>query len=121
MFLQRSGVGQHGAAQIRRGRAGINGTMKSVLYQQRKIAAVIDVGVRQHHRGHVFAREREVPVALLGFLAVALILAAIQQIAIVADHQLMHGAGDHLGRAPECQFHPLKNTVWPSRIPVPLR
>ena len=39
------------------------------------------------------------------------ILAAIQQIAFVADRQLMHGAGYHLGRAPECQFHPLKNTL----------
>ncbi len=72
---------------------------------------MIDVRVRQHHRGNVFARERKVPVAIFGFLSAALILAAIQQITIVADHQLMHGAGNHLGRAPECQFHPLKNTL----------
>ena len=85
--------------------------MKSVLHQQRKIAAVIDVRVRQHHRGNVFAGERKVPVALFGFLSAALILAAIQQIALVVDRQLMHGAGDHLGRAPKGEFHPLKNTL----------
>jgi hypothetical protein len=66
---------------------------------------VIDVGVRKHHRRNVFAREREVPVALGGLVSAALILAAIQQIAIVADSQLMHRAGDHLGRAPEREFH----------------
>ena len=53
----------------------------------------------------------KIPVALLGFLSASLILAAIQQIAFVVDHQLMHGAGDHLGRAPECEFHPFKNTL----------
>ncbi len=84
--------------------------MKSVLHQQRKVAAVVDVRVRQHHRGNILARERKVPVALDGFLSVALIFAAIQQVAFVVDGQLMHGAGDDFGRAPECQFHPLKNT-----------
>ena len=109
LFLDGSGVGQHGPAQIGGAGAGIDGPVKSVLHQQRQVAAVIDVRMRQHHRGDVPAGKRKIPVALLGLLPASLILAAIQQIALAVHSQLMHGAGDGLGRAPECEFHPLKN------------
>ena len=110
-----SNMGRHRSAVAG---AGVNGPAKAVLHQQRKIAAVIDVRVREHHRGNVLARKREVAVALGGFLSAALVLAAIQQIAFVADSQLMHGAGDYLGRAPEGQFHPFKNTLGMTRSQV---
>ena len=86
VFLQRSRILQHGPAQVRRGGAGVDGPAKSVLHQQREIAAVIDMRVRQHHRGNIPAGKREVSVALGGFLSAALILAAIQQITFVAHH-----------------------------------
>ncbi len=88
MFLQRSRILQHGPAQVRRGGAGVDGPLESVFHQQREIAAVIDVRVRQHHRGNVVAGKRKISVALGGFLSAPLILAAIQQITFVADHSV---------------------------------
>ena len=65
---------------------------------------MIDVRMRQHHRGNVFARERKVPVALFGFFPASLIQAAIQQIIYAFDRELMHGAGDHCAAPQNVSF-----------------
>src|SRR5579864_6441688 len=104
-FLDGRGVGQHRMAQIGGPWAGVDGPPESVLHQQRKIAAVIDVRVREHHRRDILAGKRKAPVPLFGFFTPSLILAAIQQVAFVLDRQLMHRPGDGLRRAPEGYFH----------------
>ena len=48
-FLQVAGIWQQNAAQINRGRSGINRSAKSILHQSRNPAAMVQVGVRQNH------------------------------------------------------------------------
>src|ERR1700687_1903492 len=54
-FLKRGRVHEHGAAEVGCARTGVDGPMKSVFHQQRKIATVIDVSVGEHDCRDVLA------------------------------------------------------------------
>ena len=71
---------------------------------------MVDVGVRKHDGGYIAAVKREIPVALGCFLTAALKLAAVEQVVVVSDGELVHGTGHGLSRAPKCKLHPLKDT-----------
>ena len=79
--------------------------MKAAAHQSRQVAAVVYVGMREQHRGNVFAGKWETPVALLGFLSPALKQSAIEQVILALNCKLMHGAGDDAGGAPKGEFH----------------
>src|SRR6476646_8604889 len=66
---------------------------------------MIDVRVRKNYRVNARRRKRKMPVAFFGFLPVALIHAAIQQIAFAVGFQLMHGPSDGPGGSPKGKFH----------------
>ena len=66
---------------------------------------MIDVRVREHDGVNRARIERQIAIAVFGFLTPALIETAIQQISLPVDFQMMHGTGHSAGRAPKCNFH----------------
>ena len=68
-FLQVAGVGKDDAAQIDRGRRGIDGTAESFPHQPRNPAAMVEVGVSQDDSVNAGRRHRRgLPVAQPPFL-----------------------------------------------------
>jgi hypothetical protein len=61
--------------------------------------------VGEHHGMDGSGGKGQVAVAILGILAAALIQAAVEQIVLAIDLQVVHGPCDRSGRAPECNFH----------------
>src|ERR1019366_9444038 len=106
------GVGQHRAAQVGGPCARVDRSVESVLNQQRQVSAVIDVGMRKHYCGNLPAGKGKVLVSFLGLFPASLILPTIQEITLAVHCELMHGAGDSLGRTPEGEFHSLKNKTF---------
>ena len=71
---------------------------------------MVDVRVRKDHGVDVSGGERQLAVALPCFLAAAVVGAAIEKILVILHGQVMHGASNGLGGAPESKFHPLHDT-----------
>ena len=94
-------------AEVDGGGRRVDGAGEAVLDQRRQVAAVIDVGVREHDGVDGARVERQLAIAVFGLLAAALVESAIEKIALAGDFQMMHGTGDRAGRAPECEFHQL--------------
>ena len=66
---------------------------------------MVDVGVRQKHRGDRSGLHRQMAILLVGLFAPSLRQPAIEQVALAVHIQLMQGAGHYACRAPEGQFH----------------
>ena len=104
-FLQVGAVKQQHLGQIAGGRAGVDRPAKARLHQAGQPAAVVQVGVAEHHRvngvrGHAQRR----PVALAQHLP-ALEQAAVEQDALVAQRDEVAGTGDGIGGAEELDLH----------------
>ena len=110
-------VKQHGVCQVDGGGGTVDRPTESVLHQQRKSAAVIDVRVRKNHRVSARCGKRKVPVAFFGFFPVALIHPAIQQVAFAVGFHLMHGPGDSPCGSPKGKFHrEFANCAEPAKL-----
>jgi len=66
---------------------------------------MVDVRVREDHGIDQRRRERKMPVTLLGFLAMALIHAAIQKVSLAVGCEMVHGACYRAGGSPKGKFH----------------
>ena len=104
-FLQVRAVEQHHLAQVARGGRRVDAAAKALLHQRRQEAAVVEVGVAQHHgvdRRRLDRKRR--PVALAQRL-VALEQAAVEQDARAAGVDQVARAGDRVGGAEEGDLH----------------
>ena len=81
-FLDVGRIPQHGAAQIDSGGRSVNGAAEAAFHQVRQIAAVVDMRMREDHRGDGCRRHGQVAVPRFRILAPTLISAEIEQIAI---------------------------------------
>jgi hypothetical protein len=97
----------------RRWRAWHHRPAPAVLHQRRQPAAVVEVGVAQHHRVGFAQRAGIGPVALAVQLP-ALEQAAVEQDALAADLDQVARAGDGIGSAEEGDVH-----GWPSEALSP--
>ena len=104
-FLQVAAVGQQNRAQVARARAGIHRAMKAALGQQRQVAAVVQVRVREQHGVDVARRHRQRTAVAQAQLLVALKQAAVHQHvdALVAYQKF--GAGDRVRAAQKADLH----------------
>ena len=66
---------------------------------------MVDMGMRQNHRINKASIERDVAVALECLLSASLIETAVQQQAVFAHLDQMHGTGDGSSGAPKTEFH----------------
>jgi hypothetical protein len=66
------------------------------------------MGVAQHHRVNLPGIEREVPIALGGFLAMALEQTAFHEQPFAIDFEQVHGPGGGARRAEKMDFHGLE-------------
>jgi hypothetical protein len=66
---------------------------------------MVDMGMRQQHRVDRARLKRKIAIAMLGIFAMPLVESAIEQVALAAGFQVMHGSGDRLGCAPKCNLH----------------
>ena len=103
LLLQVRRVRQHDGAQVARARRAEDASSKSLRHETRQVAAVIEMGMRQHHG--VEARRvngKGRPVALPQFLE-PLKQAAIHEDAAAAQIDQMLRAGDRAGRSQKRQ------------------
>ena len=94
---------QHLLAQVYRRRRRINRPAIPLLDQQRKIAAVIDVRMRQHDRIQLIRRQRQMLIDLASLLPVSLKHSAVEQNILSRTLQMMRRARNRLCRTPEVQ------------------
>ena len=105
LLLQVARVEQQHLGQVAGGRRGIDRSATAVLDQHRQPAAVVQVGVAEHHRvGLQQRRWRRGPVALAMHLE-ALEHAAVEQEARAADVDPVARAGDAVDGAVELDVH----------------
>lgn len=107
-LLQVSRIEKHAFAEIESGGGGVDVAGVAVASEGGEVAAVVDVGVGEDDAGEGFDRHGEVAVALVGIGAAALVEAAIEEVALTVDGELMHGAGDGLSRPPEGELHAIQ-------------
>jgi hypothetical protein len=79
------GIGQHDAAQVARGRGGVDVAGEAALAEVREIAAVVDVRVGEHHDSRSSRDRRGTCCSAPWPLATSLIEAAIEQDALAVD------------------------------------
>src|SRR5438094_9536904 len=72
-FLNLAGIRQHDRGQIAGRWRAVNWAGESLTHQIRQVAAVIDVGVAQHHRANVAGSKWEGAIAVSRFRSLALI------------------------------------------------
>lgn len=104
-FLQEAAVWQQDAAQVTRARGRNHLAGKSLVGQQRQVAAVVEVCVGQHHCMDLVWRHRQrVPVAQAQLL-VALEQPAVDQQALLAVGDQVLRPGHRVGTAQEVDVH----------------
>jgi plasmid stabilization system protein ParE len=103
LFLDMPRIGQHHRAQVSGGRRAVDRAMEALLYQKRQSAAVVDVGVTQHHSVDPARIEGKLRVQGVGFGPAALKQAGIEQNPRSSRLEEVHRAGDLAGAAPEGQ------------------
>ena len=102
---------QHRPAQVNRRRRRIDRPAIPLLRQQRQVAAMVDVRMRQHHRiqprrrfaRKLLRRQRQVRVDVRRIVPPALKQPAVQQNILPRTLQMMRRPGDGLVRPPEMQ------------------
>ena len=104
-FVDAGRVAQHDGQEIGGGGGGVDGVAVALLGQRGDVAAVVDVGVGEHHGIHRGGIEAEGLVDGFGFLAAALEQAAIEEDARGAEFQEVFGAGDGVGAAEKMPLH----------------
>lgn len=104
-LLDVAAVGQHEAQQVARRLGRQDRAAEALAHQLGQQAAVVDVGVGQHHEVERRRIEGEVAVVELPQGLVALEQAAIDQEGDAVAHQSVAGARDHPRRAVEAQLH----------------
>ena len=111
---QRGGVLEHDAQQVGGGHVGPDRALVAARHQHRQAAAVVDVGVAEHHRRQPLDVEgKRLEVAVL-VLDAALDHAAVEQQPVAGGLDLVAGAGDFAGGAVETYSHALPSRVgWP--------
>ena len=72
-------IPQHGFTKVNGGRRRVDGPVEAVSHQQRKSAAVVNVGMRQHHRIDGPGGEGKGSISPFRFFAAALKHAAVEQ------------------------------------------
>ncbi len=105
LFLQVGRIRQQNLAQGLGGLAAIDLAAETVLDQQRQIAGMVDMRVRQHNGidgRRVYRQFR--PVLQTQLLQTLKQSAINQHMLVVAGDQVL-GAGNGTGRAEECDFH----------------
>src|SRR5438874_6861571 len=107
-FLNVSSIAEHGSAEVDGWRGRIDWAVKSMLDETGKVAAVVDVGMRQHNGIDGARVKRQIAIAMLGVFAMSLVESAIEEVALAGCLDVVHGPGDGLGRAPECNFHKIE-------------
>ena len=105
LLLNVGGVAQHPIAQVDGSRRGVNGAMEPVLYEGGEVAAVIDVGVREHDGVDRSGVEGQVSVLGVGIAAPALVQPAIEQVSLAPGIHQMLGTGHFSRRTAEREFH----------------
>ena len=104
-LLHRRGVLQHDAREISGGVRGVDVAAESLLHQVWKIAAVIDVGVAQHHGVQRVGIEGEVPVAFDRVRAAALVQTAFEKEFPAVDLQKVHRSRGGSGGPEKVDVH----------------
>ena len=104
-FLDVRAVLEHGHAEVDGGGRGVDGPAIALLPQQRQVAAVVDVRVRQDDRvqrarGKLLGRKRKMRVDVGCLLATALIEAAVQQHVLPRAFDVVGRPGDGFGPHP---------------------
>ncbi len=89
LLLNMAAIEEHGAAQVSRSRGADNPASEALLHQVRDIARMINMGVGQHHDVDGRGREGEFPVPPPGFLAFALVQAAVEKNALTVPREQM--------------------------------
>ena len=104
-FLQMGAVEQQQLGQVAGGRGAVNRAFETLFDQRGQPAAVVQMGMAQHHSVDLRSRHRERgPVSFAQGLE-SLEHAAVQQDALAADGHQMARTGDGVGRAEEADFH----------------
>src|SRR5262249_17105681 len=102
IFLLDAGrVAEHQGDEVARGRRAVNGAREALADELGEIAAVVAVGVAEHDRVKGGRLKGEAGAASAGQASLAPNRAAVQEEAITADLDQMHGAGDGLSSTPE--------------------
>ena len=97
-------VAQHDAAQVARRLGGVNRAAKALLIQQRQVAGVVHVRVRDEHELDLRCRDWDVDVLKL---VAPLLHAAVDQAVMPADLEQGAAAGHLVVGADKCQLHGL--------------
>ena len=97
-------VAQHDAAQVARRLGGVDRAAKALLIQQRQVAGVVHVRVRDEHELDLRRRDGDVDVLKL---VAPLLHAAVDQAVMPADLEQGAAAGHLVVGADKCQLHGL--------------
>jgi hypothetical protein len=98
---QERAVGQQRAGEVRCGRGEVDRAAEALADERGQVPAVVEVGVRDHHRLELRGREGERAVHAIRILAVALVDSAIEEPGMRAEAQQVARAGHRAGRALE--------------------
>ena len=102
-LLNMRAVLQHLLAKVDRRRCRVDRPAISLLHQQRKIAAVVDVRMRQHDSVYLIRRQRQMLIDVPRLLPVPLKHSAVEQNILSRTLQMMRRARNRLCRTPEVQ------------------
>jgi hypothetical protein len=103
LFLNVGRIGQHHRVQVAGGGGGVDRAVKTLLDQERKPPAMVDVGMTEHDRVDPAGVERQLHIQRMRFRSPALEESGIEQYPGSRGLEQMHGTGDLAGRAPKRQ------------------
>lgn len=105
LFLDVRGVQEHVVTEVGGGFGAMDFAVETVATKDRDDATVVNVGVAEDHGVDGGGIEGEFGAVFDGFVAMALIKAALDQEALAIDFEEVFGAGGAFGGAEEGQFH----------------
>jgi CheY-like chemotaxis protein len=105
LFEQVARIGEQDAAEVERGRRAVHRAVETLPCQQRQIAAVVDVRMRQHDGVDVHRRQRQGSPIAQSQRLVALEQPAIDQQTTLVRAQQVFRTGDGVGRPEKLQVH----------------
>jgi hypothetical protein len=103
LLLQPPGVGQHQLAEIGGSRGAEDAAAEAVRNQPRQQPAVVEMGVRQHHRLHRRRLDRQPRPVPLAQRLQPLEHAAVDEDTMLIDLEQVLGPGNRAGRAEKRQ------------------